>query len=363
MGSYHRPDDLDYSVYSLMELTDLLDKNDDKIAEYELKKATVRNDDPGKDALVRLAESRIAAYIERAESIKAAMNAKSDNDRIKLGSGEYQPGSNHDRTIFQNEISNALKDLKKFRSGDDVHKFLKNVESKRLLILRSPEVDSRKDWLPGYFDRAVLNRLIDADIINHMGNYGKIPETFDDLKTELVAQFGSQESMFHRLNNFYSSRPEEGENIAAFCNRLHSSVENHRRHIRAAFLKEKKKDMDEHDNWEMQAAFIAGHLIQTEGEANYGINWQVIAPKLDTCFTALEVGRVVKEHIEKCNLDSGAKSANQTQFRRKGPWVKENDRNEPGDSKKRRNRPSRRERLQKKGERTVSYTHLRAHET
>ena len=352
MASYHVPDDLDYSQFKLMELTTLLDRNDDEIAKWELKKLTVKNDDPERDGVIAQADSRLAGYNQRALSIKSAMEAAKSNDSSKQASGGFQPGCNHDRQIFQNQITNALKDLKKFRSGDDPFNFIKIVESKRMLILRSPALDARKEWLPDLFDNAVLSTLIDPDIINHMGNYGKIPESFDDLKTQLVTNFGSQESLFHRLNNFYGSRPEDGETFVGFCNRLHSSVENHRRHIRAAFLKEKKKDMDEHDNWEMQAAYIAGHLIQSEGEETLGINWQVIAPKLDSCFTPLEVGRVVKEHVEKCNLDSnGAKSANQTKFRRKGPWQKQDDRpKQQGDNPKRKNRPGRRERLQNKAE-------------
>jgi len=306
MGEVYHGDNESFTMYPFEALVRLDMANETRFNEEEMAKMLTA-DDPTKN----LHASRMTAIKERGKKIKAAMLlAQPTPPLTPVGTsqntgnthGLYQPGNNSDRMSYQNKIQNAIKDIPTFNGGADVHRFITAVEVKKDLICNAVDLQQRQDWLPDLFLAAIKSTLLDTSVLIQMRQAGATLATFDELKSQLETTYGADESIYQRWSNFNASQPHHQEDFQAFCSRMHGATEDLKRNIMATFKKNKLRDMNSEDIWQALGAFVVGSYLQQQGETALGINHQVVATSLGTCVDALEIGKVVKNHMQACSL-------------------------------------------------------------
>ena len=307
--TFHAVPPMDLTGYSLSTLLDLDERNQAKIDDWEIKKITATGNE--KDAVIACAESRIAGYIERTAQIRDAINkAKGTEAASKSGSG-----SDRDRHTYQNKISNALNNITPFVGAPmDVHEFIEDIKAIRVLIVKSPDRDTRP-WLDGMFFDSVMTTCVDANILKMMTQSNAVASNLEELSEFLQSKCGLDEGYMHKMLKFFDSRPSSASDFQKWCSGLQPRIENLRLSVRADFKKKTGEDMTEQHVWKMLGAVNTGIYV-AENATELGVHWPVISEKLDACFDPLEVGKAVKQHREKTCLGQSVAVNNASLMRR-----------------------------------------------
>ena len=281
----------DFSTYNDTMLVSLMVANDREILQrkIQLRKTT---DQEEKDVL----KEDLDRLEKRKKSLGESIRKAATQSRAPDNSGNDA----RDRQTYQNKILNALKNINTFIGPPmDVHEFIEDVKAKRVLIVKSPDQDTRP-WLAGMFFDSVMENLLDSKIIKMMQQSSAIPSDFDELSDYLTSKCGLDEGYMHRMLKFFEM-PCPANQFPEWCSTLQSKVENLRHFVRADFRTKFDKNMAEEDVWKMLAAIVAGQHV-AKNAAALGVTWEVLAEKLDACYDPLDVGKAVKQHREKIGL-------------------------------------------------------------
>lgn len=263
---------MDYSGCTRNELLSFI--RDQKSALLQLKSSTSRPD----EALILEIKADLEIMLSTLKSTTLNDTPKADNNDYNL-------------MIRLQAIHDSVKDIKKFNPGNDVNRFITDV-NKTYMIHVKPEIGTHPS-IEKEFVR-ICKQLLNEGIFQQMTDSQHDTSTFEQLKAYLITTHGSQMTNFQHLSRAWDLQRRDGERLTDFAGRLENTIREAAVHIKAKFKSDHSREIPADTVFSLMGAMLMSEKVKAWTPSLY----PHIVKTMDKHYTAGGIASDVQRYID-----------------------------------------------------------------